>query len=767
MPYFISKSAQGWDTVKADGTVIGKHPDKKKAIAQMVALSIAEKMPVGGELKRAVQSGSYSPPAGVAVAAKRALKWIEQGLAGSGFTAVGRARAVQLASGKDVSADVVNRMISYFARHAVDSKAVGFSQGEEGFPSAGRVAWDAWGGDAGQEWVNGMDNKMAKRDVIAEVGITDLDDTLIVNGALHQDYFDWLDHQNVKLYVVTGRDESQRADTMNQLDEFNVQYRELIMRPSEIPAAGTNDWKGSVAKELISNGENVKFAVDNNPEARAAYKSAGVQEVLDPKTIDYKTQTRDSYMEEVEPVAVEALEPTKEYLAEELCSLMANLVSAKFLAHGAHWNVKGVLFPQFHKFFQKIYEDYESAIDATAENIRKLDVDAKFTLPEFVAETEIDATFIGGDPVQLSLAVYKANEILLKEIVTTLDCADDLNQQGIYNFLADLQDRFSKWHWQLGTVIGDDLRNAYATDIEEVDEVHDPAQPTDEAASDMTGLDGYMNEQVMGMPSSIQMDSVRFIDPTQVAVLAKRGERVTKGIERRQIVRDLEIRQEGDGMTLRGYAAVFNSPSQPLPFTETIAPGAFRDSINSRNDIKMLWNHDTGIVLGSTRAGTLTLTEDAHGLLIECSLPDTQAGRDAATLIKRGDVNAFSFGFRVPMNGDEWPSADQRILKRVNIHETSLVSFAAYTATEGTASVRAMTELADKISRLAEIRGVSAEELTDALLALESGDELTERQGELLTDTLGKVLKQDPEVTNPAAVLDMKKKQLDLLMQRV
>ena len=263
------------------------------------------------------------------------------------------------------------------------------------------------------------------------------------------------------------------------------------------------------------------------------------------------------------------------------------------------------------------------------------------------------------------------------------------------------------------------------------------------------------------------MDSVRFIDPTQVAVLAKRGERVTKGIERRQIVRDLEIRQEGDGMTLRGYAAVFNSPSQPLPFTETIAPGAFRDSLNSRNDVKLLWNHDTGTVLGSTRAGTLKLMEDGKGLLVEANLPDTQAGRDAATLIKRGDVNAFSFGFRVATNGDEWPSADQRILKRVNVHEVSLVAFPAYTATEGTASVRAMSELADKITKLAEIRGVSAEELTDALLALESGDELTERQGELLTDTLGKVLKQDPEVTNPAAVLDMKKKQLDLLMKRV
>jgi HK97 family phage prohead protease len=698
------------------------------------------------------------------------LQWIADGFAGAGFTDVGRARAVQLASGEDVSADVVNRMISYFARHEVDKQAKGFSSGEDGFPSPGRVAWDAWGGDAGQSWVNGLTKKRSSlgmkdklinmnemRDVIGVIGITDLDDTLIVNGALHQDYYDWLDHQNVNLYIVTGRDESQRVTTIDQLEQYNIQYKELIMRPAEIQ--NSDVWKGTVAKQLLKDGENVQFAVDNDPGARAQYTKAGVQEVLDPKTITYDTQVRD-FGQEVELIAEEALEPTKEYLAEELCCLMANLVSAKFLAHGAHWNVKGVLFSQYHKFFQKIYEDYELAIDQTAENIRKLDVDAKFMLPDFVAETEIDATFIGGDPVQLSLAIYKANEILLKEIVGTLDCADDLNQQGIYNFLADLQDRFSLWHWQLGTVIGDDLRNAYATDIEEVGEMHEPVQPTDEMP--MQGMPD------MNMPmQDMQMNSVRFIDPMHVAELSKRGERLPKGIERRQFVRDLEIRSEGNGMTLRGYAAVFNSPSQPLPFTETIAPGAFRASLDSRNDVKLLWNHDTGTVLGSTRAGTMTMTEDSHGLLIEAQLPDTQAGRDLATLIKRGDVNAFSFGFRVPAGGDEWPSADQRILKRVNIFEASVVAFPAYTATEGTASVRAMTELANKIQQLAEIRGVSAEELTDALLALEAGDELTERQGDLLTDTLGKVLKKDPAVTNPQALLDLKKKQLDLLMSRV
>jgi HK97 family phage prohead protease len=269
-------------------------------------------------------------------------------------------------------------------------------------------------------------------------------------------------------------------------------------------------------------------------------------------------------------------------------------------------------------------------------------------------------------------------------------------------------------------------------------------------------------------PSMMLEDSMRFVNPSKVAELHERGERVKSGIEQRIAVEGLEIRSEGDGMTLRGYAAVFNSPSQPLPFIETIQPGAFRASLESKNDIKLLWNHDTSVVLGSTRAGTLRLIEDTRGLLVEADLPSTQAGKDAAISISRGDVTAFSFGFRIPAGGDEWASASERVLKRVNVHEVSVgVAFPAYTATDGTANVRAMNELSEKILKLAELRGVSAEELTDALLALESGEELTERQGDLLTDTLGKVLKKDPEVTNPQALLDLKKKQLDLLMSRV
>lgn len=99
---------------------------------------------------------TYEPPKLVQAAAQRAIKWIEDGKAGSGFTSVGRVRAGQLARGEAISADTVKRMRSYFARHANDSKATGFKNGEAGFPSPGRVAWDAWGGDAGELWVNGL-----------------------------------------------------------------------------------------------------------------------------------------------------------------------------------------------------------------------------------------------------------------------------------------------------------------------------------------------------------------------------------------------------------------------------------------------------------------------------------------------------------------------------------------------------------------------------------------------------------------------------------
>jgi hypothetical protein len=99
----------------------------------------------------------HTPPKGVQKVGQRAVKWIEDGKAGKGFTDVGRHRAHQLAEGEDLSDEDVKKMKAYFARHTVDKDASGFEHGTDGYPSPGRVAWDAWGGDEGERWVKGID----------------------------------------------------------------------------------------------------------------------------------------------------------------------------------------------------------------------------------------------------------------------------------------------------------------------------------------------------------------------------------------------------------------------------------------------------------------------------------------------------------------------------------------------------------------------------------------------------------------------------------
>lgn len=93
---------------------------------------------------------TYKPTDAMANNAERALEWRAE--YNRGGTEVGVARAVQLKNKENLSFDTVQRMASYFARHEVDKQAGGFNSGEDGFPSAGRIAWDLWGGNAGASW---------------------------------------------------------------------------------------------------------------------------------------------------------------------------------------------------------------------------------------------------------------------------------------------------------------------------------------------------------------------------------------------------------------------------------------------------------------------------------------------------------------------------------------------------------------------------------------------------------------------------------------
>jgi HK97 family phage prohead protease len=218
---------------------------------------------------------------------------------------------------------------------------------------------------------------------------------------------------------------------------------------------------------------------------------------------------------------------------------------------------------------------------------------------------------------------------------------------------------------------------------------------------------------------------------------------------------DFEVRAEGDGMTFTGYASVFNSPSEDLGgFIEYVAPGAFKRSLQSRNEVKLLWNHDSGEPLASLRGGTMQLVEDNRGLKVTAQLPNTTRGRDIAELLRTKVIDSMSFGFNVIR--DSWASDGKtRTLESVRLFEVSIVSFPAYEAT---------------VAQVRSAPTINPDELADALLKLESGEELDDKSAELITDVVAK-LKAQPEIEevidNGLDLLDLKKKQFDLLLKRI
>jgi uncharacterized protein len=237
------------------------------------------------------------------------------------------------------------------------------------------------------------------------------------------------------------------------------------------------------------------------------------------------------------------------------------------------------------------------------------------------------------------------------------------------------------------------------------------------------------------------------------AIKAKiEGTEQTRAIGKNEVrTNQIEMRAEGDGRTFTGYAALFNEPSLPLPFTEYVRPGAFKRSLQSRNRMMLLWNHDTSNPLASTRNGSLKLEEDARGLKVTATLPQTTLGNDLSTLIKIGTIDSMSFGFSVKR--DTWSQDGQtRYLEDVTLYEVSLVSTPAYEATAGTVSVRS---------------GISADDLADALLKIESGEELEPEQGALVNEVIGKLTKT-PEVEEVEGdILALKQKKLALLMMGI
>lgn len=152
MPYTVRQCDDQWCVVKNDdGDVVGRHSTRDAADAQKIALDINV---------TSQESESYTPPQGVRDAAQRALDWRDE--YGRGGTDVGVARARDLANGRNISADTIQRMVSFFARHGANRSE--HYDLEDGEPTTWRIAWDLWGGDAGRRWSERIAKQMDREE---------------------------------------------------------------------------------------------------------------------------------------------------------------------------------------------------------------------------------------------------------------------------------------------------------------------------------------------------------------------------------------------------------------------------------------------------------------------------------------------------------------------------------------------------------------------------------------------------------------------------
>lgn len=156
-----------------------------------------------------------------------------------------------------------------------------------------------------------------------------------------------------------------------------------------------------------------------------------------------------------------------------------------------------------------------------------------------------------------------------------------------------------------------------------------------------------------------------------------------------------ETREDGENLSIEGYFAVFNSNYEIAPgMSESIAPGAFSKTLSG--DIRALINHDTTLVLGRTKANTLQLREDNHGLWghIDINPNDTDA-MNLYERVKRGDVDQCSFGFDILSEETDFrdDGSVHWTIKEVELYEVSPCTFPAYEETNISARAKEREDL--------------------------------------------------------------------------
>jgi starvation-inducible DNA-binding protein len=141
-----------------------------------------------------------------------------------------------------------------------------------------------------------------------------------------------------------------------------------------------------------------------------------------------------------------------ETLQEMMKKVLADTFALYLKAHNYHWNVEGSNFPQYHEFFGNLYEELHGAIDPIAEEIRSLDTYAPGSFTRFMELTDIEDEVSVPAGVEMARRLMTDNEKVLGTLNIAFKIAEQLDKQGLADFLAGRIDVHNKHQWMLRSI---------------------------------------------------------------------------------------------------------------------------------------------------------------------------------------------------------------------------------------------------------------------------------------------------------------------------
>lgn len=595
--------------------------------------------------------------------------------------------------------------------------------------------------------------------------ITDIDGTLTTSGNTpRQDYIDWLkmeaaDDKNV--IVVSARPISRLDETRQWLNDNDVPHSQIHL--NDFPGAGQGPNVGLEFKkykyELLIKEyglSEIEVAVDNDADVRAMARGLGIEAMTPQEAVASMDQP-------MQDNAVRSLNDRQEAMVEEYVAIANEYgpFDQGSGPNGAHY-APGDLNPFKQdglvcghcRFYQPGTElEGRCAIVAGP-------IDPNGICKLWVIEAEEIGIPLTEVPLATPESPMEMNS--LRAQVAVPNYVQRAAEQGLA-FNADgrggdgLTDQTIREARELaaGSVSDQKVRRMIAWIARHRVDWEGVPQNSDDSNDKYPGP-GAVAALLWGVTPTQPDGADRVVRWAEGVIAALEGREIidVKDLETRSLpMGDFTVTDGEDGQkTFSGYAALFNTPSDGMQFTEIIAPGAFSRTLKRVGDAKkivsFLFGHDETRALATTASGRLTLTEDARGLKVEAKLDP--ADPDAASVISKLTHEArsmgMSFGFSIPKNGDVWEEA-VRTLNEINLFEVSVLSAGqtpAYPATIGLTAVRKLS--ADKL-------GVDGDRLMNTLESIKSAKPLTEDELQVIDQVRERLAPAKPVGVDPTVAL--------------